>query len=169
MTNQTRRKFLTGLAYSSVLSIGGLSSLAMAMPGKKAMQARVEGSALPTCDIHLLPQQHFGTEILILTNHTDTDVTLDKITPINLENVNSYLTVKVNKFGKHAGQTTVTLAPGEHLELVVAAISSDNQSNAEYNSSLPIPNVLAGQLNVSSDHDDFNGIIPVTVFDSKAA
>jgi hypothetical protein len=169
MTNHTRRKFLKGLAYSSALSIGGLSGLAMAKPGKKTPQVRIDGSALPTCDIQLLPKQHFGTEVLTLSNHTNTDVTLDKITPINLEHVNNYLTIKVNKFGKHAGQTTVTLSPGERLELVVAAISSDIQGNTPDNYSLPIPNVLAGQLKVSSGHDDFNGIIPVTVFDSKAA
>lgn len=170
MTNQIRRKFLKGLAYSSVLSIGGLSSLAMAKPAhQKSMQASIGGSALPTCDIHLLPQQHIGTEILTLSNHTGIDITLNKITPVNLEHVNNFLAVKVNKLGKHAGQPTVTLAPGERLQFVVAAISSDNQGNTNYNSSLPIPNVLAGQLKVSSDHDAFNGIIPVTVFDSKVA
>ena len=166
MSNTTRRTFLKGLACSSALSIGGLSSMAMAKSTKPILAS---GSALPTCDIRLLPQQHIGTETLTLFNHTQTNIKLGTITPVGLEHVNNYLAVKVNKLGKHAGQNAVTLAPGEQLQFVVAAISSDNNGNTSSNSSLPIPNVLAGQLKVSSDHRDFSGIIPVTVFDSQAA
>ncbi len=166
MPNTTRRTFLKGLACGSALSIGGLSSVAMAKSSKQTIST---GSALPTCDIHLLPKQHIGTEILTLFNHTKTNVTLGTITPVGLEHVNSYLAVKVNKLGKHAGQNTVTLVPGERLQFVVAAISSDKYGNTSFNSSLPIPNVLAGQLRVSSNHKDFSGIIPVTVFDLQAA
>ena len=164
MSNTTRRTFLKGLACGSALSVGGLSSIAIA----KSTSIHVTGSALPTCDIHLLPNQHIGTDIVSISNHTDTAVTLNSFAPDNLDGVNQYLAVKVNKLGKHAGQNTVTLAPGESLELVVAAISSDNQGNNNAKSSLAIPNVLAGQLKVSSSHHAFSGIIPVTVFDSQA-
>lgn len=166
MSNTTRRTFLKGLAYSSALSLGGLSSLAMA---KSSAQTSSAGVALPSCDIHLLPTQHIGTEKLSIFNHTDKNVTIENITRHNLDDVNKFLAIKVNKLGKHSGQNSVTLAPGETMEFVVAAISSDNYGNTTHNSSLSIPNVLAGQLKVNSDHLDFSGIIPVTVFDSQAA
>jgi len=167
MSNTTRRTFLKGLACSSALSIGGLSSVAMA--AKSSTKASTTGAALPSCDIHLLPTQHIGTEKLSLFNHTDKPVTIENITHHNLDNVNKFLAIKVNKLGKHADQSSVTLAPGESMEFVVAAISSDNYGNTAQNSSLSIPNVLAGQLKVSSNHLDFSGVIPVTVFDSQPA
>ena len=166
MSNTTRRTFLKGLAYSSALSLGGLSSLAIAKSSAKTSSA---GAALPSCDIHLLPTQHIGTEILSLFNHTDKNVTIENITRHNLDDVNKFLAIKVNKLGKHAEQNSVTLAPGETMEFVVAAISSDNYGNTTHSSTLSIPNVLAGQLKVNSDHLDFSGIIPVTVFDSQVA
>lgn len=169
MSNTKRRTFLKGLACASALSVGGLSSIAMAKTSKSIKTMNVSGSALPTCDIQLLPKQHIGTEILTLFNHTQTNVTLGTITPVGLEHVSSYLAVKVNKLGKHADSNTVTLAPGEQLQFAVAAISSDKYGSTSSNSALPIPNVLAGQLKVSSDHQDFNGIIPVTVFDLQTA
>jgi len=165
MSNTTRRTFLKGLAYGSALSLGGLSSLAIA---KSNSQHSSAGAGLPSCDIHLLPTQHIGTEILSLFNHTDKNVTIESITRHNLDD-NKYLAIKVDKLGNHSGQNTVTLTPGETMEFVVAAISSDNYGNTSSDGSVPIPNVLAGQLKVNSDHLDFSGIIPVTVFDSQAA
>ena len=165
MSNTTRRTFLKGLACGSALSIGGLSSIAMA--AKSSNKASTMGAALPSCDIHLLPTQNIGSEKLSLFNHTDKNVTIENITRHNLDGVNKFLAIKVNKLGKHSGQNSVTLSPGETMEFLVAAISSDNYGNNSTNSSVSIPNVLAGQLLVNSNHQEFNGIIPVTVFDSQ--
>ena len=164
MSNTTRRTFLKGLAYTSALSLGGISSIAMAKSSASSAT-----TALPTCDIHLLPTQHVGSETLSLFNHTDTSVTIDGIDKVNLDNENKFLVVKVNKLDKQTGQDSVTLAPGETMEIKVSAISSDYQEYSAANASLELPNVLAGQLKVSSDHQAFNGVIPVTIFDSKAA
>lgn len=168
MSNQTRRTFLKSIAYGSALSMGGLSSLAMANANKLTVETIAKGSALPTCDIQLLPKQHIGSEILSLINHTDTHVSVGRIMPVGLKNTNKYLSIKVDKLGKHAHLGTVTLAPKEELRFVVSAISSDKQGNTTHNSSVAIPNVLAGKLKVNSDHYAFNGIIPVTVFDAQA-
>lgn len=156
--NNTRRTFLKSVAYTTALSIGGISSLAMAK----------SQTALPTCDIHLLPTQSSGAEILSLYNHTDAGVTIDGIDKVNLDNKNKYLAVKVNKLNKDKGEDSITLAPGETMQFEVSAISLDSELSAK-NNSLGIPNVLAGQLKVSSNHQAFDGVIPVTVFDSKAA
>ena len=161
MSITTRRTFLKGLAYTSALSLGGFSSLAMAKSNT--------GTALPTCDIHMLPTQNTGSEMLSLYNHTDASVTIDGIDKVNLDDENKFLAVKVNKLDKQAGQNSITLAPGETMQFEVSAISSDFQDYSAENGSLELPNVLAGQLKVSSNHQAFDGLIPVTIFDSKAA
>ncbi|MEH6456425.1 MAG: hypothetical protein V7749_08895 [Cocleimonas sp.] len=166
MFNQSRRTFIKGVAYSSALAAGGISGLAMATTDSQlSSNNSIRGSALPTCDISIAPHQSVGTEIVTLTNHTSRNVRFDSISGVGLEHVNKDLTVKVNKIGKHAGQDQVTLAPGEQLSFVVAAISCDDCGNAN-NQNLFIPNMLAGQLTVKSNHPDFNGVIPLTVFET---
>lgn len=167
MFNQSRRTFIKGVAYSSALTVGGLSSAALAADALTTKSPIVAsgGSALPTCDISIAPAQNVGTEIVTLTNHTNTKVTFKSISSMSMQHVNRHLAVKVNKLGVHAGQGTVALAPGEQLSFVVAALSSDDSGNAN-NKNLFIPNVLLGKLNVESDHPDFHGIIPVTVFET---
>lgn len=165
MFNQSRRSFIKVVAYGSALSIGGLSSLAIANNSKAAGKTLFEGTALPTCDISLSQNQIIGTEIVTLNNHTNCDVTFNSISGAGLEDINKHLAVKVNKLGKHANQSVVTLTPGEQLSFVVAAVCADEYGNAN-NKNLFIPNVLAGQLKVSSDHPAFNGVIPLTVFET---
>lgn len=167
MFNQSRRTFIKGIAYSSVLTVGGLSSAAMAtdaLATKKPVIAS-GGSALPTCNISIAPAQTVGTEIVTITNHTNTNVRLDSISSMSLQDVNKHLAVKINNLGIHADLSVVTLGPGDQLSFVVAALSSDDSGNAN-NKNLFVPNVLLGKLNVESDHPDFNGIIPVTVFET---
>ena len=162
--NQSRRTFIKSAAYSLALTAGGLHSVTSA--ADKLIKNKVlAGSALPTCDISLKPNQMIGTEKLSLTNHTNRDVRFDSISGIGLEDVNKYLTVKVNKLGKHEYQGAVVLAPGEQLSFVVSALSCDNYGNANSNN-IFIPKVLAGKLRVESDHPDFNGFIPLTVFET---
>lgn len=167
MINQSRRTFIKGVAYSSALTVGGLSSVAMATDVlvTKESVAASSGTALPTCDISIPANQCMGTEILTLTNTTSGHVKIKSISSMGLQHINRHLAVKVNKLGKHAGKGQVTLAPGEQLSFVVAALSSDDAGNAN-NKNLFIPNVLLGKLNIESDHSDFNGIIPVTVFET---
>ncbi len=167
MINQSRRTFIKGVAYSSALTVGGLSSVAMATDVlvTKESVAASSGTALPTCDISIPANQCMGTEILTLTNTTTGHVKIKSISSMGLQHVNRHLAVKVNKLGKHAGKGQVTLAPGEQLSFVVAALSSDDAGNAN-NKNLFIPNVLLGKLNIESDHSDYNGIIPVTVFET---
>jgi len=167
MINESRRTFIKGVAYSSALTVGGLSSAAMATDAlsTKTVSGPSMGSALPTCDISIPSTQTMGTEIVTITNTTGTKVKFNSISSMGLQHINKHLAVKVNKLGVHAGKGQVTLAPGEQLSFVVAALSTDDAGNAN-NKNLFIPNVLLGKLEVSSDHPDFNGIIPVTVFET---
>lgn len=95
-------------------------------------------------------------------------MTIDSINRLNLNNENKFLAIKVNKLDKQAGQYSVTLVLGETMEFKVSDKSSDYQEYNAENSSLEIPNVLAGQLKVNSIHHAFNGSIPITIFDSQA-
>ncbi len=152
MINQSRRKLIKTLGYGLALTAGGASTLALA--SAKTSKA----SALPTCDISICQQQTNGKEIVSLMNLTDDPVTLDAITPVGLEHVNGSLVVKLNNVSDGA----ITIAAGERFTFEVEAISEVQKYNE-----LQIPNVLAGHLKISSNHPAFNGIVPVTVFDSQ--
>ncbi len=165
MINQSRRKLIKTLGYGMALTAGGVSSLAMAQ-GSLAKDSADTISALPTCDISILQQQTNGKEIVSLMNLTGKDVTLDAITPVGLEHVNGSLVVKLNNMSASAdvNNGAVVIKAGERFAFEVEAIGQKQKYNE-----LQIPNVLAGHLKISSDHAAFNGIIPVTVFDSQAA
>lgn len=158
----SRRNLLKTIAYGSVISVGGgLSSVASALSSveKKAVK-KTAGSALPTCDITIMQQQSFNKEIVSLMNHTSQTVTLDSITPVGLEHVNGSLVIRLNKVpnGK------LSVAPGERLSFDIEATSSTSSTLKD---NLPIPNVLAGHLQIKSEHPAFNGILPITVFDGQ--
>ena len=154
MINQSRRTLLKSLAYGTVLATGVTSSAAWAMGQTKV----TKGSALPTCDISILQVQSNGKEIVSIMNFTDKVVTLDEITPVGLEHINGSLRVKLNSVKEGA----IAIQPGERFTFEVEAISANLITEKD-----PIPNVLAGHLKISSEHPAFNGIIPVTVFDSQ--
>ncbi len=164
MINQSRRKLIKTLGYGMALTAGGVSSLAMAQ-GSSAKDSADTLSALPTCDISILQQQTNGKEIVSLMNLTGKDVTLDAITPVGLEHVNGSLVVKLNNISTRANVNNgaVVIKAGERFAFEVEAIGQKQKYNE-----LQIPNVLAGHLKISSDHAAFNGIIPVTVFDSQS-
>jgi len=163
MINQSRRKMLKGMGYATAaVATGSAASIAMAAAPAGASGAAVNQSlqfVLPSCDITIYLQQTVGKEMVSLMNLTDKPVTLDSIKPVNLEHINGSLVVKLNNV--HEG--SVVMQPGERLAFEVEA-TSHSADNA-----LGIPNVLAGYVNITSDHPVFNGKIPVTVFDSQVA
>jgi len=169
MINQSRRKLIKTLGYGIALTAGGASTLAMASDSASDLANKaLQTSVLPTCDISICQQQSNGKEIISLMNLTDKSVTLDAITPVGLEHVNGSLVVKLNNVSDHVKSHVrngpITILPGERFAFEVEAISEVQKYNE-----LQVPNVLAGHLKISSDHPAFNGIVPVTVFDSQAA
>ena len=158
MINQSRRTLLKSLAYGAVLATG--ATVATSSTAWALGQTKTTGeSVLPTCDISILQTQSNEKEIVSIMNFTDNVVTLDEITPVGLEHINGSLRVKLNSVKDGA----IAIQPGERFTFEVEAISANLITEKD-----PIPNVLAGHLKISSEHSAFNGIIPVTVFDSQA-
>ena len=160
MINQSRRTLLKGLGIGGIAISTGFSASAVMAYSKSASEVNTSASPLPTCDITIYQQQTSGKEIVTLMNLTDEAISLDSTTPVGLEHVNGSLVVNVN----NAPNGKVTLASGERLSFEVEAVTANLISEQD-----PIPNVLAGHLQINSDHPAFNGIIPVTVFDSQLA
>lgn len=163
MINQSRRTLLKGMGYGmAALATGGAASTAMAATATSASGAAANQSlqfVMPSCDITIYLQQTVGKEIVSLMNLTDQAVTLDSIKPVGLHHVNGSLVVKLN----NVTNGKLVLQPGERLAFEVEATSHNPDKE------LGIPNVLAGYVNITSDHPAFNGKIPVTVFDSQVA
>lgn len=160
MVNQSRRTLLKGMGYGvAALATGSAATtvMAAAAPGEAINQSMQ--FVLPSCDITIYMQQTIGKEIVSLMNLTDQPVTLDSIKPVGLEHINGSLVVRLN----NVADGKVVIQPGERLAFEVEA-TSEGSVNAS-----GIPNVLAGHVNITSDHPAFNGKIPVTVFDSQVA
>jgi len=160
MIDQSRRTLLKGIGYTMALTATATSSAVMALTTKPTATEALAGSALPTCDITIMQQQTSGKEIVSLMNLTDQTITLDGIKPVGLEHVNGSLVVKLN----NVPDGKLAIAAGERLSFEVEAVTANLIDEQD-----PIPNVLAGHLQINSDHPAFNGIIPVTVFDSQLA
>nr|CAA6829432.1 MAG: Unknown protein [uncultured Thiotrichaceae bacterium] len=162
MTSSSRRKFLKVMGYSAVAVSAGTAAASSAVATMVTPQptAMAQGSALPTCDITIYQQSNMGRENITLMNLTGETVTLDKINPVGLENVNGSLAVRLNNVA--GGEVKLQL--GERLSFEVEAISKGSVDER-----WQIPNVVVGHVSIRSDHPDFNGVIPVTVFDSQVA
>ncbi len=150
MFNQSRRTFIKGIAYSSALTVGGLSSVVIA--------ADALATKVPTV----------GAEVVTLVNHTASKVTFNSISGVGLSDINQFFAKKANKLGKHSGNNAVTIAPGEQKSFVVATLSS-KVSGSAYNKNLFITDVLKDHLDIKSDHSEFNRIVPITVFENLAS
>lgn len=159
MINLSKRRMMKGLAYGVALGATGMSGLTLS---KSSMtdKAGVAGSALPTCDLTIYQLQNGAKETVSLMNLSGQTVMLDEISPVGLEHVNGSLVVRLNNIpnGK------VMIKPGERFSFEVEAVSQ-TQNQAE----LIVPNVIAGHVRIKSSHTAFNGIIPITVFDSQLA
>jgi len=149
MLNQSRRKFVKGAAYSSAFALAGLSSF--------AMTADALATQVPSVD----------TEIVTLINHTASNVAFSSISLVGSSDIYQYLAIKENKLGSHTDQSIVTIAPGEQLSFVVAALSSNDEIYAN-NKNLFITDVLEDHLAIKSEHRQFNSIFPITVFEAQA-
>ena len=160
MINQSRRSLMKGMGYGLALSVAGVSTAAMALSGK-GIQADTTVNALPSCDITIYQQTSSNKEIVSLMNFTGKPVTLDSIKPVGLEHVNGSLVVKLNNV---VTDSAIIIAAGERLSFEIEATSNHPLQDGVF-----IPNVLAGHVEINSDHPAFNGIIPVTVFDGQTA
>jgi len=91
----SRRNFLKGAAYTSALSVGGLSSIAYATSAPKKSS-------------------------VTLFNQSDKTVALDASQPVSLEKVNGWVVVKINKASEQSildlnTDEIITLTAGQQL------------------------------------------------------
>ena len=97
--------------------------------------------------------QNIDTEIVTLINHTASAVSIDNISGTAISALND--------------ENQVSIAAGEESSFIVPAMSS--KSGSANNKNLFITDVLVGgQLAISSEYPEFNGIYPMTVFNKAA-
>lgn len=158
---QSRRNFLKGAAYTSVLSIGGISSLAFAKSGDAAIKADAS-IGLADSNISVMQQQMLNKETVSLFNNSDEAITLDALHPVVIKRVNGSFVVKPNLIESEAFCGMIMMLPRQR-------ISFDIQTNSSVFSSAEIADVskLDGQrLHITSEHAAFNKLIPVAHHDA---
>jgi len=156
---QSRRNFLKGAAYTSALSVGGLSSFAYAIGGNTS--TKVDGATkFVESDISVMQQQMLHKETVSLFNNSDKPIMLDALKPVTIERVSGSLVVKPNviEAGAPAFTGMIMMHPRQR-------ISFDIQTTSGIFSSAEIADVskLDGQqMHITSEHSAFNKLIPVT-------
>ena len=118
MISTSRRKFIKIMGYGmATVAAGSAATSASAMMTAPVNTSRTQGAALPSCDITIYQQQTMGRESVTLMNLTGETVTLDKINPVGLDNVNGRLAVRLN----NVADGEVRLQPGERLSFEIEA------------------------------------------------
>jgi len=156
---QTRRNFLKGAAYTSALSIGGISSLAFANSNNSTNFNKGNQQELTDSNISIMQQQMLDKETVTLFNHGDSPVLLDSQKPIQLEQVNGSLVVKVNQVNTDdaAFNGLVQISPRERITFDITTLSADF-SNSDI---FPIPTLAGHDMLLSSEHGAFNKVVAV--------
>ena len=136
---QSRRHFLKGAAYTSALSIGGLSSLAFATSSGA------------------IKQNSKNKETLTLFNQSDKTVTLDALQPVSLEQVNGWVVVKINKHSEQSTGKAISFAAGQRLSFAIdAELAPKLKDSGDY-------------IVITSEFSVLNNMIPITTYDAMVA
>ncbi len=113
MFNQSRRKLLKTLAYGSALSVGGLSTAAIAASSTKAV---------PSSEM----------QEVTLFNQSDKSIALNATQPVDFQEVNGWAVLNINKAEKHTHQS-INLAAGERATYMVDThLASKLESTGNY-------------------------------------
>ena len=139
---QSRRNFLKGAAYTSALSIGGLSSVAFATNGN----TKTLGS----------------TSTVTLFNQSDKTVALNAANPVNVDKVNGWVVVKINKASEQSildinMDEIITLSAGQKLEFDVDSELA------------PMIKDVGDYIVISNDYSALNNMIPISTYDALVA
>jgi hypothetical protein len=156
---QSRRSFLKGAAYTSLLSLGGLSSLAFATNGvaKKNTVTAINSAGTSSSAISVTQQNMLDRETITLINQSDKLAMVDALKPISLEQLNGSLVVNVNQIESEARNGMIAISPGEHIIFDIKAAAADF-TNVDR---LPMTNLAVNHLQITSEHSIFNRIVPV--------
>ncbi|MEH6456429.1 MAG: hypothetical protein V7749_08915 [Cocleimonas sp.] len=156
LSNQSRRSFLKGAAYTSILSIGGISGLAFADSSNSTSLSKAK--PLTDSSISIMQQQMLDKETVTLINHSDSPVLLDSHKPIHLEQVNGSLVVKVNQKDSDAFCGLVQISPRERITFDITTLRADFTNSDIF----PIPTLAGNDVLLTSDHGAFNKVVAVS-------
>lgn len=167
--DKTRRGFIKTVAYTSVLTLGGLHSLAFARKSSVTLESTLGLSnkngavnnpdTLSNSGIRIIQETKFDREAVTLINESGKLQQLDARQPISLHQIMGKLIVTVNQNDIEAMNGMVLMSPNERFTFDVKAIGLD-VSNTK--TDLPmLTNLAENQLQISSHHSVFNRIVPV--------
>ncbi len=143
MTSLPRRTILKSIAYGSALSVGGLSAVAFANSDISETNNTIEKEALQT---------------ITLFNQSDKTIVLDASQPVSIEQVNSWVVVKINKASENQNvQQTLSLASGQRLPFTIdSELAPLLKSTGDY-------------IVITNEFTALNNMIPITTHDALVA
>jgi len=158
MSNQTsftqsRRNFLKGTAAISALSIGGLSSVALASTGTSAIDpiAVAVSKIFSETGIKIIQETLLDREKVTLINQSGKLQMLDARQPISLYQTNDALVVTVNQDDAKAVNGMILMSPDQQWTFDVKAVG------------IEVSDVAANKLQISSAYSVFNRTVPVQI------
>ena len=167
--SKTRRSFLKTATYTAALSVGGISSLALA--ANKTLdftEASDNAAHINKEGITIIQETQLHKEKVILINHSAKLQMLDARQPISLHHQNGHLVVSVNQNDADAINGMLVMSPNECITFDVKAPRSDLSGlpsaspSLLHDSDLSVANAIAEkQLQIESEHSVFNRMIPV--------
>lgn len=136
----TRRNFLKGAAYTSALSIGGVSTLALANSASSESYI-VSGST---------------SSSVTLFNQSAKTVALNAAQPVSLEKVNGWVVVKINK-ATEQNPNQITLVAGEKRSFAVDTELA------------PMLTETGGDIVITSEYSELDNMVPMTPYNPMVA
>ena len=128
----TRRSFLKGAAYTSALSIGGLSSVALAKSASPK-QYIMSGS---------------NASAVTLFNQSAKTVRLNATQPVSLEKVNGWVVVKINKASEQSTDG-IALAAGQSRSFAVDTELA------------PMLTETGGDIVITNEYSSLDNMVPI--------
>jgi hypothetical protein len=156
---QSRRSFLKGVAYTSVLSLGSISSLAFA---SNKIDTNLNNS-VASCSISningisIIQQKMLDKETVTLINQSNKMLLVDALQPITLEKVNGSLIVTVKQIESEAINGMIAISPSERISFDIKPVNNDLTKEKIQ----ALTNVEQNYVEISSEYSVFNRIIPI--------
>lgn len=156
----SRRHFLKGAAYTSALSLGGLSSFALAANVDTASfnDALSTSGDITNNSISVMQQHMLHKEMVSLFNNSDEVLMLDAAHPVKIERVNGSLVVKPNISKSKSSNNIIMMQARQRISFDIQTTGSIF-SHAEIKSS---GRTKGKFLHINSEHSGFNALIPVS-------
>ena len=147
---QSRRNFLKSAAYTSALSVGSLSGVAMAANSTLSTDAALSADEIASVS------KSANKETVILFNHSGETVKLDAANPVSLELLNGWAVVKINKH-TDSNQPSIRLSPGERKGFSVDSVLG------------PLLDTTGNYIVITSEFTALNNIVPISTVDVAVA